>query len=116
MTLIAALSSSPAFSQPEPSLHTTCGALREGLRALPPLGRDIVTIQVTGALAAATATDAMAFMVVCMPPDPQVVCVAYTRQGRAPGEAITVVGSVNPGTPDRILLDPCIHFAAGKPS
>ena len=106
----------PALSQPEPSLRATCGALRQGLAALPPLGREIVTIQVTGAIAAVTQTDAVAFMVVCLPPDPQVVCVAYTSEGRPPGAVITVVGAVNPGTPDRILLDPCIHFAAGNPS
>ena len=102
-----------AQAQPEPSLRATCGELRDRLARLPAHDDEVVvTIQVTGEVTAARRDDAVAYLVICRPPDPQVACITYTIEERAVGERVVVVGAYAPGSPDRIVLDPCLHFAA----
>jgi hypothetical protein len=110
---LGALVALPASAQPEPSVRASCGDLREALAGLPPpSGEAYMTIQVEGEVSAATSGEALVFMVICRPPDPQVACITYTTEGRGPGDRIVVAGAYTPGDPNRIVLDPCIHFAA----
>lgn len=105
-----------AAAQPDPSFRTTCAGLRGALAALPPVVDEetVVTIQVQGEVTAARKDDAVAYIVVCAPPDPQVACITYSLEGRAVGDRVTVSGAYSPAQPDRIVLDPCLHFAAEK--
>lgn len=104
---------SPAAAQPDPSVRATCGELRAALAKLPPPGEDVVTIQVEGVVTVAKSDDALSVVVICRPPEPQVACITYTTEGRKPGDRVVVAGAYTPRNPDRIVLDPCIHFEAG---
>jgi hypothetical protein len=48
-------------------------------------------------------------MLMCEPPDPQVLCVTYETGGRKRGDRVVLTGSYSRRGPDHILLDPCLH-------
>ncbi|WP_375461665.1 hypothetical protein [uncultured Enterovirga sp.] len=117
MTMLAAAAScatpTPARAQPEPSVRATCADLREKLARLPPHDDEVVvTIQVEGEVVAARKDDAVAYVVICRPPDAQVACITYNIEERAVGDRVIVAGAYGPVSPDRIVLDPCLHFDA----
>jgi hypothetical protein len=99
----------PALPQPEPSFRATCGELRAASRALEGREEELVTIQVVGPLREVRSDGALAYMLMCEPPDPQVLCVTYETGGRKRGDRVVLTGSYSRRGPDHILLDPCLH-------
>ena len=99
-----------AGAQPEPSFQATCGDLRAAIRKLDPKEESLVTIQVVGALTSAQTDGALAYLTMCSAPDPQVLCITYSTNGRQAGETAVLSGTYGARGPDHILLDPCLHF------
>jgi hypothetical protein len=119
-SLAAALAASAhvgrAEAQPEPSFRSTCGGLRAALNTLDMRGDPLVTIQVEGRLTHVQADEALVYLVLCSPPDPQVLCVTYRTNGRKAGDSVVVVGSYTPRGPNHVQLDPCLHHLPGQGS
>lgn len=109
----AATAADPSRAQPDPSVRTDCAGLRAALAALPPFDEDemVVTIAVSGRVTAIARDDAVSYVSLCAPPDPRVVCVTYVSEGRQVGDVVTVAGGYTPGDGERVVLDPCLHFA-----
>lgn len=113
LALAAGGVSTAALAQPEPSVRATCADLRDKLARLPPHDDEVVvTIQVEGDVVVARKDDALPYLVICRRPDPQVACITYNIEERAVGDRVIVAGAYAPVSPDRIVLDPCLHFAA----
>lgn len=53
---------------------------------------------------------ALAYLGVCAPPDPQVLCVTYSTNGRTTGDVVVVSGAYSERGPNHVQLDPCLHF------
>lgn len=96
-------------AQPAPSLRATCGDLRAGVRSLDLDAEKLVTIQVVGTLTTVQTDGALAYMAMCAPPEPQVLCVTYTTGDRKIGDRVVLSGTVTQPSPNHILLDPCLH-------
>ena len=73
-----------------------------------------MTLQVVGRLTSVRFDGAVALLTLCAAPDPQVLCVSYSTNERRPGEEVVVSGGYEPGGPDRVQLDPCLHFTPGE--
>ena len=99
-----------AGAQPEPSFRAACADLRAAVRELNPGDDSFVTIQVVGALTSVQFDGALAYLTLCSPPDPQVLCVTYSTNERVAGETVVLSGTYSGRGPDHILLDPCLHF------
>lgn len=102
-----------AASQPDASFRSSCGDLRASLAKLDLGDARLVVIQVLGRLTAVRFDGALAYLSVCSPPDPQVLCITYSTNDRKVGDEIVLSGAYEPRGSDRILLDPCLHFIAG---
>lgn len=98
-----------AEAQPAPSLRATCGDLRAGVRSLDLDAEKLVTIQVVGTLTTVQTDGALAYMAMCAPPEPQVLCVTYITGDRKIGDRVVLSGAVTQPSPNHILLDPCLH-------
>ena len=98
-----------ALAQPDPSFRSTCAELRAAIEKLGHDGEQLVTIQVVGALTSVHFDGTLAYMVMCSPPDPQVMCVTYGTSGRKAGEVVVFSGGYSRRGPDHVLLDPCLH-------
>ncbi len=98
-----------AEAQPAPSLRSTCADLRAGVRSLDLDGEKLVVIQVVGTLTTVQTDGALAYMAMCAPPDPQVLCVTYTTGDRKIGDRVVLSGAVTQPGPNHVLLDPCLH-------
>jgi hypothetical protein len=96
-------------AQPEPSFRSTCRDLRASVRQLDSADDALVTIQVVGPLTAVHFDGAVAYMGMCSPPDPQVLCVTYSTDGWKKGDVVVLSGTYSQRGPDHILLDPCLH-------
>ena len=105
-----ALATAPTFAraQPAPSFHATCGGLRAAIAKLGHDGEALVTIEVEGALRGVHFDGALAYLLLCAAPDPQVLCVTYATGGRNVGDRATVTGAFSQRGPDHVLLDPCL--------
>jgi hypothetical protein len=99
----------PALAQPEPSFRVACSELRDAAQALEGREEELVTIQVVGPLREVRSDGALAYMLMCERPDPQVLCVTYETGGRKAGERAVLTGAYGRRGPDHILLDPCLH-------
>lgn len=98
-----------AEAQPEPSLRATCRELRSAVQTLDLDAEKLVTIQVVGTLTTVQTDGALAYMAMCAPPEPQVLCVTYTTGDRKIGDRVVLSGTVSQPSPNHILLDPCLH-------
>jgi hypothetical protein len=108
---------STARAQPEPAFRSTCKDLRASIEKLDPKPDDYLTIEVAGTLTDVQSDNTLAYMVMCAPPDPQVLCVTYSAGGRKKGDAVILAGTYSQHGPDHIMLDPCLHHpAAPDPS
>ena len=103
----------PALAQPEPSFRATCAELRTAIRRLDLIRDPLVTIQVVGPVRMVHSDGVLAYIAVCAPPDPEVLCVTYDTNGRKPGDAVVVSGAYGERGPNHIQLDPCLHFLPG---
>jgi hypothetical protein len=106
--LAVAAAAVPARAQPEPSFDADCGELRTAIETLGDIGDRLVTIRVKGTLRGVQSDAALAYLLLCAAPDPQVLCVTYSTGGRKAGEQVTVTGTFSPRGPNHVLLDPCL--------
>ena len=86
----------PASAQPEPTFRAICAELRVATRALEGRDEELITIQVIGPLQEVMSEGGLAYMLMCEPPDPQVLCVTYETGGRNRGEVVMFSG-IQPG-------------------
>lgn len=107
--VVACGTPSAAPAQPEPSFRSTCADLRAALKTLEGQDDQLVTIQIEGTLQTVQSDGALVYMGLCAPPDPQVLCVTYTDDGRRAGDVVLVSGNYSRYGPDHVLLDPCLH-------
>ena len=99
----------PARAQPDPSFRVTCSDLRASVRTLGEDEEKLVAIQVVGPLTRVHSDGTLAYLFMCTPPDPQVLCVTYATNGRVAGDVVVLSGAYSARGPDHILLDPCLH-------
>ncbi len=109
--LAALAASSAAEAQPAPSFRASCGDLRASLRALDPKPDDYFTIEVVGTLREVQSDGVLVYMLMCAPPDPQVLCVTYSADERKKGDPVILAGTYSERGPDHMMLDPCLHHA-----
>ena len=110
--LAATVTPSTGAAQPGPSFRATCQNLRAEIKKLNPKPDDYFTIEVMGPLADVQSDGVLAYMLMCAPPDPQVLCVTYTAGDRKKGERVILAGTYSERGPDHIMLDPCLHHPA----
>lgn len=109
--LLSLLAPAAAIAQPAPSFQVRCGELREALKRVEANEHEEpVTIEVVGELQIVREKGGLAFLGLCGPPDPRVLCITYDAIGRLPGERVVVVGSLQPTDTDFVQLDPCLHY------
>lgn len=111
IAVVAMALPNPVSAQPAPPFSTTCEGLTGEIAALGPIGDTLVTIEVTGELQLATRDDALAYMGLCGPPQPRILCVTYELNDYRVGDR--VAGAYRRDAPDFITLDPCLHYPPG---
>ena len=103
-------------AQPAPSFLSTCENLRESLSGLQLEAEELVTISVQGAARIAAQDEALAYISVCSPPHPHVLCVTYQLNGRKAGDPVVVTGALNVVDDAHIMLDPCLASSPERSS
>jgi hypothetical protein len=114
---LAALAISTAVeAQPTPSFRSSCGELRASVRKLDPKPDDYFTIEVVGTLREVQSDGVLVYMLMCAPPDPQVLCVTYSADDRKKGHRVILAGTYSERGPDHVMLDPCLHHSEDDPA
>jgi hypothetical protein len=108
---IAIAASTAVEAQPAPSFRAGCDNLRAALRELDPKADDYFTIEVVGTLREVNSDGVLVYMLMCSPPDPQVLCVTYSSNDRKKGDRVILAGTYSERGPDHVMLDPCLHHA-----
>jgi hypothetical protein len=111
VALLASLAPIQLSAQPAPSFQARCSELRAAMAALQ--GREekeLVTIEVIGPLQIVREENGLAFLGLCGPPDPRVLCITYEANDRQVGDRVVVIGSIHPAGEEFIQLDPCLHY------
>lgn len=93
-------------------LASTCERLRAESEPLPDVPDQYSVVEVTGMVAAVDSDDALSYLVLCAPPQPQVLCVTYSTNGLQVGDVAVVRGGYSRRSPDHVLLDPCLGSKA----
>ena len=96
-------------AQPEPSFRSTCRDLRENVQSSNIEKAEIAVIEVVGPLRDVQFDGTLTYMLMCSQPDPEVLCVTYSPDGRKAGDVVALSGTFSQQGPDHILLDPCLH-------
>ncbi len=95
------------------STRATCRDLRERTRDLDGEGPERVDLSVVGSLTLVQFDGALAYLALCSPPDPQVLCVSYSTNGMKEGDLVIASGNYRRPDPDHVLLDPCLASSPG---
>jgi hypothetical protein len=103
-----AIATGAALAQPEPSFRAGCGELRAAIARLDRSSDGLITIEVEGVLRDARSGGALAYLLMCAPPDPLVLCITYSTGGRKAGDHAVITGNFTQRDPDHVLLDPCL--------
>ncbi len=98
-------------AQPAPSFRANCDNLRASVRQLDPNPDDYFTIEVVGILREVQSDGVLVYMLMCAPPNPQVLCVTYSTNDRKKGDRVILAGTYSGRGPDHVMLDPCLHHA-----
>jgi hypothetical protein len=85
--------------------------LRASIAKLDPGAEDYFTVEVVGTLRDVQSDGVLAYMIMCSPPDPQVLCVTYTTGDRKKGDSVILAGTYSQRGPDHVMLDPCLHHS-----
>jgi hypothetical protein len=109
--LVALALSTTAEAQPAPSFRSSCQDLRASIAKLDPGAEDYFTVEVVGTLRDVQSDGVLAYMIMCSPPDPQVLCVTYTTGDRKKGDSVILAGTYSQRGPDHVMLDPCLHHS-----
>jgi len=110
--VIALAASTAVHAQPAPSFRSTCQELRASVQRLNPQPDDYFTIEIVGTLTDIHSDNVLVYMLMCSPPDPQVLCVTYSVGGRRKGDKVILAGTFSRRGPDHIMLDPCLHHTS----
>jgi hypothetical protein len=110
----ALVAANTVAAQPEPSFRSSCRDLRASIQKLNPKPDDYLTIEVAGTLTEVHSDTVLTYMLMCSPPDPQVLCVTYSASGRKKGDEVILAGTYSQRGPDHIMLDPCLHHASAQ--
>jgi hypothetical protein len=110
--LVALALSATAEAQPAPSFRSSCQDLRASIAKLAPGAEDYFTVEVVGTLRDVQSDGVLAYMIMCSPPDPQVLCVTYTAGDRRKGDRVILAGTYSQRGPDHVMLDPCLHHSS----
>lgn len=111
VALLASFVSGVLSAQPAPSFQARCSELKERMASLKAQEQgELATIEVVGVLQIVREEGGLAFLGLCGPPHPRVLCISYDAAGRQVGDRVVVVGSVQPTGEDFIQLDPCLHY------
>lgn len=111
VALLASFVSGSPSAQPAPVFQARCSELKESMASLDGQEqREPVTIEVVGILQIVREEGGLAFLGLCGPPHPRVLCISYEAAGRQVGDRVVVVGSVQPTGEGFIQLDPCLHY------
>lgn len=97
---------------PDTILDSTCDRLRTESEPLPDVPDQYSVVEVTGMVAAVDSDEALSYLVLCAPPQPQVLCVTYSTNGLQVGDVAVVRGGYSRRSPDHVLLDPCLGSKA----
>jgi len=112
VAFMASLASGAIQAQPSPSFQANCSELRAAMASLQGREeRELITIEVVGALEIVREENGLVLLGLCGPPDPRVLCITYEANERRPGDRVLVVGSIHPAGEDFIQLDPCLHYS-----
>ena len=103
-----AVATGVALAQPDPSFRAACSELRAAIARLDRSGDGLITIEVEGVLREARSDGALAYLLMCAPPDPMVLCVTYSTGARKAGDRTVITGNFTQRDPDHVLLDPCL--------
>jgi hypothetical protein len=109
--LVALALSTTAGAQPAPSFRSSCQDLRASIAKLDPGAEDYFTVEMVGTLRDVQSDGVLAYMIMCSPPDPQVLCVTYTAGDRRTGDSVILAGTYSQRGPDHVMLDPCLHHS-----
>lgn len=90
------------------STRATCRDLRISTENLDGEGPERVDLSVAGELTLVQSDGALVYLGLCAPPDPQVLCVAYSANGMKEGEMVIASGNYRRPDADHVLLDPCL--------
>lgn len=99
----------PAMAQPDASFRAECNEVRAKLDALAKPTDGYFNIQVVGAVQAVGRGEGAAFLGLCGPPAPRILCVTYELDAWKVGDRVMVTGTFNEDRPGYIKLDPCLH-------
>ena len=113
---VAVMASPAVEAQPAPSFRATCDTLRASLRGLDPKEDDYFTIEVVGPLREVQSDGVLVYMLMCAPPDPEVLCVTYSADDRKTGDRVILAGTYSERGPDHVMLDPCLHHSEDDPA
>lgn len=107
--LLLLLSGTGGQAQPEPSFRTGCEGLRDSLARLAAKPGEYFTIQLVDTLRYVGSDQALAYLGLCEPPAPRVLCVTYSRDDWKVGDRVMVSGAFSEDRPGYVKLDPCLH-------
>ena len=105
----AGVAATAVLAQPAPSFRSTCQELRASVSKLNPKPDNYFTIEVAGTLTDVRSDAVLVYMLMCSPPEPQVLCVTYSTSGRKKGDGVILAGTYSQRGSDHIMLDPCLH-------
>jgi len=106
----AVVSAEPSAAQREPAFRTDCAGLAARLEALKAATGEEPVIEVRDQLRYVGSDDAVAYLGLCEPPAPRVLCVTYKGRDWKVGETVLVSGAFTEGRPGYLKIDPCLHL------
>jgi hypothetical protein len=100
----------PASAQPAPTFMAACDELSARIAAHGIDDDDYVVIDVVGEVTLAETDGVVAYLGMCEPPAPRVLCITYSLEGIQPGDRVILSGAYARPGPEAVRLDPCLHY------
>lgn len=100
-----------AGGESNPKLFLSCGDLRQSLDGMSASDQTELELSVAGNLTMVEFDGTLAYLGICEPPAPRVLCIAYGTNGLDLGDEIVLSGGLGGySRPDanHILLNPCL--------
>lgn len=94
-----------------PETPATCESVKHWAGKAPNID-DRVSFAIMGELVAVEGDGTLAYLIMCPETDIQVMCVTYSKDGRAVGDSVTFAGGYNRVGERGIVLDPCLAAPA----
>lgn len=90
-----------------PDVSATCETAKYWIDHAPET-EDRVSFAIEGQLTAVEWDGALAYLIMCDEADVQVMCVTYSKDGRAVGDTVRFGGGYSRAGDRQIMLDPCL--------